>query len=411
MSKEHDILLFGVTGFTGKLAAEYLLAKSYPVKWAVCARNESKAQDAMKSILGQLNKPETEMPKIEVADLVCNSTDEEEKLRAIVKKTKVVITTAGPFEKYGQTLFKMCAEEGIHYADITGETDFFRAMIDQYDSVAQKSGAVCVVHCGNDCIPWDLTVFEMNKVAKDKGAELVEVSTFTELPPTSQASGGTTSTAVFQLSKKREKGKTDFDPLLRMPDGSKSSCATKITSPKSDKWFAEFNKNAGPWIMAPVMANCVRRSNALLQYNTELTYSEAQLRDGSASAWMRDKSFEALVGAAIWFPALFQRFLPQPGEGPSREAMDGGYLVVHGRGKAVNKASGEQLNISSTFRFNEDVGYLATAKFLVETGMLLLSGKRAGGVTTPAVALGSDIVQRLSEQTGAVFEAKIEPST
>lgn len=95
MSKDYDILLFGVTGFTGKLAAEHLLAKGYAAKWGVCARNEGKAQESLKGILERLSKPQSEMPKVEVADLVCRSPEDEEKLRGIVKKTKVVITTAG----------------------------------------------------------------------------------------------------------------------------------------------------------------------------------------------------------------------------------------------------------------------------------------------------------------------------
>ena len=115
MSKDYDLLLCGVTGFTGKLAAEHLLAKAYPIRWAVCARNESKAKSCLAMLGEQLGK--TQLPPVEIADLVCTTLEEEAKLRAVVKKTKVCITTAGPFEKYGQTLVKLCAEEGVDYAD------------------------------------------------------------------------------------------------------------------------------------------------------------------------------------------------------------------------------------------------------------------------------------------------------
>ena len=165
-TKEYDLVLCGVTGFTGKLAAEHLLSKGYPIKWACCARNEAKAKECLQVIGDRLGK--TELPPVEVACLI----SDEAKLRAVVKKTRVVITTAGPFEKYSQTLVKVCAEEGVHYADITGETDFFRKMIGEHDATAQKSGAKIVIHCGNDAIPWDLTVFEMNKLAQSKGCLL-----------------------------------------------------------------------------------------------------------------------------------------------------------------------------------------------------------------------------------------------
>ena len=117
MAKEYDIVLCGVTGFSGKLAAEHLLQKSYPIKWGVCARNEAKAKDVLRTVGERLGK--TALPPVEIADLL----GDEEVLRAVVKKTKVILTTAGPFEKYSQTLVKLCAEEGVHYADIAGESD------------------------------------------------------------------------------------------------------------------------------------------------------------------------------------------------------------------------------------------------------------------------------------------------
>jgi len=256
MGTEYDILLCGVTGFAGKLAAEHLLVKSYPIKWACCARNEAKAAAAVKTIADRVGA--TALPPIEVACLI----SDEAKLRAVVKKTKVVLTCAGPFEKYSQTLVKVCAEEGVHYADITGESDFFRKMIAEHDATAQKTGAKIVIHCGNDAIPWDLTVFEMSKLARSKGAELAEAWTYGEFGATAAASGGTLTTAIYQLGKRRGGAKPDFDPLLKRPDGSKSESLTKITNPKQDVYCDEFAQYGGPWIMGPVMANCVRRSNA-----------------------------------------------------------------------------------------------------------------------------------------------------
>jgi short subunit dehydrogenase-like uncharacterized protein len=169
-----------------------------------------------------------------IVDLVCETPEQEEELRKIVRQTKVVLTCSGPFEKYGKTLVKICAEEGVHYADITGETDFVRDMVQQYDEKARESGAVIVSHCGNDCIPQDLTVFEMHQHAKKNNAELIQVMTYPEFSASSSWSGGTIATASYQLGKDRSsKPKIDFDPLLRNAKGEKSESKTKNISPKS----------------------------------------------------------------------------------------------------------------------------------------------------------------------------------
>ena len=414
MGKDYDILLFGVTGFTGKLALEHLLEKNYQgLKFGVAARNEPKAAkvvtDVVERLATRLGKSVQQIKaraptNIEVVDLVCNNEEDEMKLRGIVKRAKVCITTAGPFEKYGQTLVKVCAEEGVHYADITGESDFFRMMIEQHDETARKSGAVIVPHCGNDCIPWDLSVFEMSKFAQSKGSELVEVFTYTEVPPEASLSGGTLTTAIYQLGKKRTKSSTSFDPLLRAADGSKSEFTQTNISPKSDIFCSEFNRNGGPWIMGPVMVNCIRRSNALLGYNKNLTYGDCLLRDSGWIEWIQGVAYNCLVTAAVIAPFLFQRFLPQPGEGPTRQAMDDGWLNVYARGKMRNK-DGSESKLQSKYAFHEDTTYLSTARFLVEAGRLLLENQRgSGGVVTPAVAFGSLIVHRLQNETGSQFE-------
>lgn len=297
----------------------------------------------------------------------------------------------------------------MHYADITGESDFFRMMIDRHDETARKSGAIIVPHCGNDCIPWDLSVFEMNKYARSKGAELTEVSTYTEVPPDTAMSGGTLTTAIYQLNKKRSKANTSFDPLLRTATGDKSEFSQTNASPKSDVYISEFNRYGGPWIMGPVMTNCVRRSNALLGYNKNLTYSDCLLRDSGWVEWVQGGAYHCLVTAAVIAPFLFQRFLPQPGEGPDRQVMDDGWLNVYSRGK-MRDTSGVETNLHAKYSFQEDTTYLSTARFLVESGRLLVEQRRGlgqGGVVTPAVAFGSSIVERLERETGSKLELEV----
>jgi short subunit dehydrogenase-like uncharacterized protein len=395
MGREYDLLLFGVTGFTGKLAAEYLAKKAYPVKWAACGRNAAKVTAAL-AALG-VTCP------VEVADLaVAPGTEAFETLRAAVKKAKVVITCAGPFEKYGQALVQLCVEEGVHYADITGESDYVRMMVEKHHAAARQKGVTVVHHCGNDCIPWDLTVFELAQLAKQKGGTLAECTTISEFPPSSEMSGGTLTTAMYQLSKKRGGAAVAFDPLLTTNAGTKSEFGMKNKSPKKPVYNKEFKRKGAAWLMTPVMVNCVRRSNALLGYNEVLGYAEYKLALESFQGRMKEWLMTLFTALALMVP-FFRRFLPQPGEGPSREAMEAGWTMIHGRGKMVG-ADGAQTDLRATYRFQKDTGYLETAHMLVECGMLLLEKPRATGVVTPAVAFGSDAVARLDAALGAKME-------
>jgi short subunit dehydrogenase-like uncharacterized protein len=210
-SKKYDIILFGVTGFTGQLAAEYLVQRGTGIRWAVSARNESKARDVLEQVGG--GAPDD--VDILVVDLVCSTEEEKAKLKAIVEQTKVVLTCSGPFEIYGPHLVELCAQLGVYYADITGETDYFRQTIQRHDKQAQESGAVILCHCGHDCIPCDLLTYELYRFASNHNCELVKVLTYQEFAEEASFSGGTAATAAYQLSKDRtSQVKPAFDPLV-----------------------------------------------------------------------------------------------------------------------------------------------------------------------------------------------------
>ena len=433
----YDLILFGVTGFTGKLAAEYLLRQNYPnVKWAACARSEEKAKPILEGIVSEINaassndnsndKTDIVPPTILVADLICSDDEAStNKLRDIVKSTRVVITTAGPFEKYGMTLHKLCAEEGVHYADITGETSFVRRVITEHDRIARQTGACLVSHCGNDCIPQDLTVFELHRYATSQKCTLKRVVTYDEFPNEASMSGGTLTTALYQLSKPKNKNKTNtnstgnananVDPLVQLEDGTKSKFSTQVTHKKST-FVSEFQRTAGPWLMAPVMANCVRRSNALLGYAPELAYGDALLEDPSWIQYLQRTAYKGVVGAALYLPPLRPYLLPQPGQGPSRETMEAGFLKLHGRAIMVkdNKEDDDgkhQLALHSLFHFQKDTGYLMTAEMLVESGVLLVEMDRnkqlpkpKGGVLTPAAAFGHYLTERITKHMNVTLD-------
>jgi len=260
--EKYDVVLFGVTGFTGKLAAEYLMEKDYRgtagLKWAVSARNEAKAKAALEAIAAPLGV--ASLPEILVADLVCRSEEDTAQLRSVVSRAKVVLTCSGPFEKYGPALVGLCAELGVHYADITGESDYFRQTIAKHDAKARETGAVLICHCGNDCIPADLMVWELHQKARAANCELRRVMVYNEGSEEAAFSGGTASTAAFQLSKKRDKNSnnTAFDPLLTTTSGEKSGYATKNICPKGTIDVPALpGRKAGPWIMGPVSESTV----------------------------------------------------------------------------------------------------------------------------------------------------------
>lgn len=424
-NKPYDIVLFGVTGFTGKLAAEYLLDRCRNdhsnLRWACSARNQPKAETVLSELVETL--PGASLPEILPVDLLCKTDQEESKLRDIVKSTKVCLTCSGPFELYGKKLVQMCAEEGVHYADITGETDFVREMIVKYDETARETGACIIPHCGNDCIPSDLTVMEMNKFARQKGFELKEVQLYEEHGADATWSGGTLATASYQMAKDRKSmEKRSFDPLVKTVDGSKSEYTTKNITPKTKKNAADeigygFSQ---PWVMGPVMVNCIKRSNALMGYSKDFKCGDSFLvKENSLGAIFKLLTNGFILYAAILFPKLVGSMIPQPGDGPDRKVMEEGSLTVHGVGKMVSAtttSSGsseanalDQRKVKAKFFFNKDVSYLYTAVLLVETGILLVEKSLStgeeinGGVLTPASALGSDLTQHILKKMDTSF--------
>ena len=237
----------------------------------------------------------TAPPPSELCDLVCKGEDDEAALRAVVRKAKVVITTAGPFEKYGPWLIKACAEEGVDYCDITGESDFVRAAIGACDEAARRTGAQIVPHCGQDCIPWDLTVLQMHEHAAAKGLTLAEAHTYTELADNFEASGGTVTTAMYQLGEKQRPPKTAFDPLLRDADGAKSANATKVLNPKSDYGNAEFERHASVDQAPPRRTACAAATRCS-GTRTRLDRPDAMLRPAALGERMRERMHQDRAG-------------------------------------------------------------------------------------------------------------------
>eukprot|EP01034_Spumella_vulgaris_P029233 gene29233-36247_t len=314
------------------------MAKTYgsSVKWAISGRRKE-ALEKLRDELTLIDKTLHDLPII-----IADSSDDNS-LDVMTAQTKVVLTTAGPFAKYGADLVKWCAINGTHYCDVTGESDFLREMVDRYDDKARQSGARIVSHCGHDCIPWDLTVLECANKLKAKGENIKEIHFYDEINMI--ASGGTLDTVFHALlNRVAYKSSLGFDPLLKTTTGEKST--TKITPQNVSflTYSTEFQSWVGPFVMA------------------------------------------------MWL--LVKTVLPKPGQGPTDREMDAGFLRVNAIATGSNGG-----RVRAAFYFPTDPGYRDTARMLVEAGLVLaLQGdqvKAGGGVWTPAACQGELLTQRL----------------
>ena len=394
----YSVVLYGATGFTGKLATAYLV-KQYagaPWKWAIGGRSREKLE-RLRDSLGA-----------DCGVLVADSADEVA-LTEMVKQTKVVVSFAGPFCRYGSKLVAACAANGTDYCDITGELTWVRDMIALHDDKARETGARIVNCCGHDSMPWDLMTMKLATKLKEMGAgELQSVDMWDKIR--SGPSGGTLET-VFELMLNKkppapEAKALGYDPLLKTIAGSeKSTYGLKIQNVNT----VDLSSPEGPprllFVMAAANACVVKRSNALLGYGQKVTYREGM---EASSKWKACGTFLqlAMLGLLLAFPpsrALLRRFvLPKPGEGPSEEAMKKGFLIVTGLGKSVDGKA-----VKARLTFSVDPGYMDTARMAVEAGLTLaLEGDKVaskGGVLTCASCQGDTLLQRLVA-TGSTFE-------
>mmetsp|Transcript_50190 Transcript_50190/g.92720 ORF Transcript_50190/g.92720 Transcript_50190/m.92720 type:complete len:399 (-) Transcript_50190:116-1312(-) len=393
----YSLILYGATGFTGQLAAEYVARQyaSAPWKWAIAGRSREKLEQ-LKERVGA-----------DCGLLVADSQDEAA-VAEMVKQTKVVVSFAGPFHVYGSKLVAACAAAGTDYCDITGEIGWVRDMIALHHDQARESGARIVHLCGHDSVPWDLMTMKLAHKLKEMGAsELDRVDMWDSI--WSKPSGGTIETAMKVLfdkppDKLPEVERLGYDPLLKprrgtekSPYGVRAENVNAIDLQGQPRTF---------FFMAGVNANTVKRSNALCGYGTKVLYREGQESQTTIGAIGKMMGL-AFLGLAFVTPpvrALLRRYvLPAPGEGPSQEEMAQGYLVVTGVGKSPDGKV-----VKAQMGFPVDPGYKDTARMAVESGLALaLDGDKLvnaeGGVLTPASCQGDVLLQRLVA-TGTTFE-------
>ena len=389
MNKKFDIIVYGATGFTGSLCVKYLKKNYSGLRWAVAGRNKEKLSLLCQEIGADC--------QVFVAEANNSSA-----LDNITKKTKVVLSTAGPFHRYGSKLVASCVKNSTHYVDITGENFWVKQMIDQHHLEAKKKGVRIVPSCGYDSIPSDLGCFFS---ASSFGKEVRSIHSFHTMK--GETSGGTIET---MFSSKPQTG--FFGRFALNPDLSVSSKQKELTTDRvSVERNSAINAWTGPFIMAMANTRVVRRGAALLEelgegYGKDFVYKEHAYYSSAKTAYITT-ALLAFVGLVIATPLnrLVRPFLRKPGQGPDQKARDSGFFkctfVVKGK-------NGEEKIYG--LRGSGDPGYKVTSKLVCESaisllgdGSLLPGGALWGGLLTPSSGLGNVLVERL-KKAGIVFE-------
>ncbi|MEN0068515.1 MAG: saccharopine dehydrogenase NADP-binding domain-containing protein [Myxococcota bacterium] len=398
--RPYDVVVFGATGFTGRLVADYL-ANRHPVPgltWAIAGRNGAK-----------LEKVAAELGIDGIPQIVADSADRES-LDALTRQTKVVCTTVGPYAKYGAPLVASCVAQGTHYVDLTGEPQFIRRMIDEHHEAAAENGTRIVHCCGFDSIPSDLGVFNLQQAAIDRlGAPFDEVEAVV-LGASGGFSGGTAASMIEMMEEATDKS------VRRVLGDPYSLAGGKRGPDQGEQRGARYSEALGAWtgpfIMATVNEKVVRRSNAILddRYGAGFRYGEsmrtgAGLQGRIAANALAGGLTAAVVGLAV--PPLRQlaqsQLLPAPGEGPTPKQIAEGFFKFRMFGRYDDRPERAQITVTGT----RDPGYGATSCMLAQSAVTLAKEPNLplGGVLTPASAMGASLTERL-QATDVQFEVE-----
>lgn len=401
-AREHDLVIYGATGFVGSLIAAYV-AEHAPASLRVGLAARSRSR--LEAVRSRLPAAAGEWALIEA-----DSTDPAS-IASLAACTRVLFTTVGPYARHGLPVVEACAEAGTHYADLTGEVSFVRESIDRYDAVARASGARIVHSCGYDSVPSDLAVLLLHQVASaDAAGGLTDV----QLVATAKGgfSGGTIESMRGQLDGVRSSSalrRLAADPYALSPDRAEEPATTQPPDAGPVRRSADGMWTA-PFVMASVNTRIVRRSNALQgwAYGRSLEYGEVmgvgRGPAGAVAAGAVALGLRVFVGAMALAPTrrVLERLLPSPGEGPSAEQQRNGWF----RAQVTAGTEGGH-RYRAVVAGPGDPGYAATAVMAGEAALALtLDPDRlppAAGSLTPATALGAVFVERL-RRAGHTYE-------
>ena len=406
--REFDIVLWCATGATGRRGAHHLARRCEEsgLRLAIGGRSRERLESVRDGLPGAGN---------EITILVGDSHDAAF-LGEMTARTRVVVSTVGPFALYGSELVAACVDNGTHYCDLTAEPQWMRAMIETHETKAKETGARIVHSCGHDSIPSDLGVQFLQEVAMERFGQPCRRVTTRVTKMKGGFSGGTAGS--FLNAMRLRETDPDFDrlsqdPYALCPEGHRvGSDGPDRMMPVQVTWDADLQAWTKPFFMGPMNSKVVRRSNAIMgyPYGRDFSYQETALTHGGVGGWLAAMRY-ALFGRAFLIAMaipvtrdlLRRHVLPKPGEGPSKDVRESGsYELV----QVGEMPDGTILKARITGQ--GDPGVRSTTLMLTEAALCLAEdeGKIAvgGGFWTPASAMGKLLLDRITEHAGLTFE-------
>ncbi|MFK7804760.1 MAG: trans-acting enoyl reductase family protein [Anaerolineae bacterium] len=399
-SREFDIIVWGATGFTGRLVAEYLYDRygdDPTLKWAMAGRNPAKLEAVRNEVAD------------DSVEMITADSNDEASLDAMTQRTKVILTTVGPYGKYGSKLVAACVKNQTHYCDLAGEVPWMRQMIDAHHESAKTNGTKIVHTCGFDSIPSDLGVFYTQKEAVKHSGQPAKMINMRVKAFKGEMSGGTYASlndAVEKATKDKSQMAVLMNPYSLNPEGEqdgpdKPDMQSVIYDEISSSWIY-------PFIMAGINTKVVRRSNALggYPYGKDFQYDESVMSGDGIPGRLKGISAASVMGIVMlakpgsMLKKAVDWYLPEPGEGPDEKARAAGfynmrfYATLQDGSVAVGKVTGDM-----------DPGYGSTSKMMAECGVCLAKDETpaVAGVLTPSIAMGEPLLKRLEENAGLTF--------
>ena len=383
--RDLEIVVYGATGFTGRLVAEYL-AERYRddgnLRWAIAGRNRDRLEE-VRALIGA----SAEMP------LVVADSNDPTSLRSLAASTGIVISTVGPYQLYGSALVEACVATGTSYVDLCGEPAWMHAMIDRHEAQARVSGARIVFSCGFDSIPFDCGVQQLQKHCIHRFGRPAPRIKGRVRAVKGGVSGGTVASLKATLAAAARRPalfRLLADPFALSP-GFKGPAQPSAMLPY---WDAAVGAWVAPFIMAPINTKNVHRTNYLLghPYGTDFQYDEmivARLGDlGVAAVRMLAKAnpFASPKG-------------PKPGEGPSRDERESGFFDI-----LFVAEMPDQKRLRLVVRGDRDPGYGSTSRMIAEAALCLARDiEGQGGIWTPGAVMGDALVRRFQANAGVSF--------
>ena len=385
--KNFDFIIFGATGFTGKLVVEYALENysNCEISWAIAGRNNEKLQDL-----------KNEMNLSEEIQIFKVDGDDQDSIDNMINQTKCVLTTVGPYQLYGEKLIRSCVRSGTDYVDLCGEPGFMHKIINECSDEAKKSGSRVVFSCGFDSIPFDLGVlFVQEEAMKHTNKYATSVRGRVRVMD-GEFSGGTAASMKATMSSL--KTNPDLINVLINPhglcEGFQGAQQEEDTKPKYDE---ELETWVAPFFMAPINTKNIHRTNKLMNhpYGEDFLYNEMWIsgpgEEGKAVAEMIG-STNPIAGDDV----------PKPGEGPSREKRENGSYEI------LFCADVDDDVFKISVSGDMDPGYGSTSKMIAESAICLVKDMvdLEGGIYTPAASMGKKLIKRLQDNAGLTFKVE-----